>query len=203
MLFRRRRPTFVDPSHKYPLIHTKPDRGTSVLDREWTYTHMCHSHCAHIAFGSLIHLEDSSSCHQFHIGRISEVVAQYKNVLIVNVTTFNHDARDPYNPPPVRLTLPTGIISLPKHLRFIRWCKKRTNRLPAYEIKPLMQSLKDLSQLFEGNESFENSRVDLGGAFLVRNSQDRYQDDLLRHVRNLDPLSDSSLTHTSLFSATS
>lgn len=66
-----------------------------------------------------------------------------------------------------------------------------------------MQSLQDLSELCEGSESFENSADDSGGEILVRNSQDRRYDDLMIHVRNLDLLSESSLTHTSIFSATS
>jgi hypothetical protein len=202
---RRRRPTFVDSSHKYPTIHTKPDQYTCAADCKWTYMHVCHSHCAPIPFGTLVHLEDHSVCYQRYTGRISEVVAQYENVLIVNVVLLHYEKTDPYAPPPVRLTLPTGIITLPKRLRFVRWYKKHTKRLTkskAADPAMLMQSMKELMEYFEGSESFGNSVDELGGEILVRSSQDRRYDDLLRHVRSLGPLSECSLTHTSISSAT-
>ncbi|KAG1803866.1 uncharacterized protein HD556DRAFT_1303854 [Suillus plorans] len=168
MLFRRRR-TFVDSAHRYPTIRTKPDPYTCVLERNWTYQQACGSCHSSIFFGQIVRLEDQSPCYQVFTGRISEIVVQYKDVLVVHVTPLHYKPKDEFIPPPVRLTLPARILSLPLHLRLAHWCKKHANRLTSSKATgpdAIAPSLEDFQKQVEGSESFGNSVEELGGEFL-------------------------------------
>lgn len=191
MLFRRHPKSFVDLSHKHPIIKTKPDAYTCVSDRCWTYHQICCTYHASFSLGQIVRLEDQSRCYQVFTGRVSEVVEQYKDVLVVHVTGLDYEPTDEYIPPPVRLTLSTSVLSLPKHLRFLRWCKKRTKCLRTFkatEPDAIMQSLEEFQKQLDGMDSFGNSAVEFGSEILVRNSQDRRYDELLSLVRGLGPM---------------
>jgi hypothetical protein len=184
---RFRRKTYVDPEHRYPTICTFPDRYTSASDMQWTYTKMHQTHCTPIPFGSIIRLKDTSVFHRYFIGRISKIIAQYDDMLIVRIVSASHDSRDPGPPPCVRLTLPLGIIQLNFWGRMSRWYLEARDRLPAH-YPPTPASLrKELADLEEA-ESSDSGTHNLGGEILVRSSQDPRWDNLLNQVRSLGPL---------------
>jgi hypothetical protein len=193
MLFRRHPKSFVDLTHRHPIIETKPDAYTSAPDRCWTYHQICCTYHATFALGQIVRLEDQSKFHQIFTGRVSEVVEHYKDVFVVHVTPLDYEPTNPLAPPPVRLTLSTHVLSLPKHLRFLRWCKKRTKclrKFKATEPDAIMRSLDDFQKQLDGMDSFGNSVVEFGSEILVRSSQDRRYDEILSLVRGLDPLPD-------------
>ncbi|KAG2045410.1 hypothetical protein BDR06DRAFT_1061777, partial [Suillus hirtellus] len=124
---------------------------------------------ATFSLGQIVRLEDQSKFHQIFTGRVSEVVEHYKDVLVVHVTPLDYEPTNPLAPPPVRLTLSTHVLSLPKHLRFLRWCKKRAKclrKFKATEPDAIMRSLDDFQKQLDGMDSFGNSAVEFGSEIL-------------------------------------
>jgi hypothetical protein len=185
MLFRRK--VYADFAHRYPTLCTYPNRYTSSADMQWTYEHMREAHHIPIPFGSIIRLEDTSVFHRFFIGRISKVIAQYENALIVRIISVSHDSKDPSPPPCVQLTLPMGIIQLNLRDRISRRYLEARDRLHAH-CPPTPASLRKELAEFEEAESSDSGTHNFGGEILVRSSQDPRWDNLLKQVRSLGPL---------------
>ncbi|KAG2073205.1 hypothetical protein BDR04DRAFT_1152592 [Suillus decipiens] len=159
MIFRHRRPTipFIASDHRSPIFYTRPVKYTRASDREWMYIGTCPCHQDIFSFGKVIRLQDQSDNHLKFAGKISQVLAHYKDHLIVNITPLDIDPEDPYPPQPIQLTVPLEILHLPQHIRLLRLFRKCTKRLPAYteEISEILrQTLKELRDVLNGNESF-------------------------------------------------
>lgn len=136
---------------------------------------------------SYVRLEDTSVFHRFFIGRISKVIAQYENALIVRIISVSHDSKDPSPPPCVQLTLPMGIIQLNLRDRISRRYLEARDRLHAH-CPPTPASLRKELAEFEEAESSDSGTHNFGGEILVRSSQDPRWDNLLKQVRSLGPL---------------
>ncbi|KAG1758321.1 hypothetical protein EDD22DRAFT_956995 [Suillus occidentalis] len=182
MLFRRK--AYVDLAHRYPTLCTYPNRYTSSADMQWTYEHMREAHHIPIPFGSIIRLEDTSVFHRFFIGRISKVIAQYENALIVRVVSVSHDSKDPSPPPCVQLTLPMGIIQLNLRGRISRRYLEARDRLHAH-CPPTPASLRKELAEFEEAESSDSGTHNFGGEILKSGPLASFAKKLVRSVHIL------------------